>query len=754
MNVNKLKIFLFLVFVLTGTLLFFSMTTDTYAKTIRGSWSGYFRDNKNGCGAAQSKCKRYTAYIDYSINNSSPTSYKVELTWGLQLQNLKNSDGKNLGKSCATLEKKNEWHNGEGTWYPTNGNNQGELWESASAFAKKTYKKKKTLNGGYNKFGSKTVTYTKNHSSYNRTISAKVSTWRGKKDGSKCKDNNETETVKLSITVPAKTHYTVTYNSNGGSSTPSAQTKWHGENLKVAGAISRAGYTFAGWKNTARNVTYQAGSNNGYEGNQTLVAQWTKNSYRLTANANGGSIGSTSGWTGTGTSSYKNVPYNDAYGTLPVSTRTGYTLVGWYNTSAASGGTNITSNTKMGASATNIYARWKIRAYTIKYDANSGTGAPEASTKEHDKTLTIPATIPKKKGYVFKSWNTAKDGSGTDYRTGPDHSGNIYYTVNSSATLYAQWVPKQVTITYDKNNIKARECSSMSPHTLTYGSSQTNLKTNCYTLKNHTFVGWKDQNGNSYEDAQSMIGELENQSGQSRELTLYAQWEKSVNITIYKTFRSEELEKDENNNYVIKNYKQDLKIKYYSDVNGNISNEDDDEIQMGDTPVGRDSIPNYGYEFAGWVCITSDIPDPDSPGEIIKKNETLISLEKLKRINVTEDIVVSLDHFSKGVAFKAVHKKVKDKEKHTVSYLSDSNGGILGSDSDLVEYGSNPIGRIIYSITKDYKFKGWQCDKDVKVDDGETIVIPAGTYMTSNQVKHIIVENNIQLIARFFYSKD
>ena len=57
---------------------------------------------------------------------------------------------------------------------------------------------------------------------------------------------------------------------------------------------------------------------------------WLRKAYTVTANANGGSITSTTGWTGTGNTSTKSVLYNQTYGTLPSDvTKSGYTLAGW-----------------------------------------------------------------------------------------------------------------------------------------------------------------------------------------------------------------------------------------------------------------------------------------------------------------------------------------------------------------------------------------------------------------------------------------
>ena len=71
--------------------------------------------------------------------------------------------------------------------------------------------------------------------------------------------------------------------------------------------------------------------------------------------------------------------------------------------------------------------------YTISYDANGGSGAPSAQTKDGGIDLTLSSTAPTRAGYTFAGWNTAADGSGTQYASGATFTGNV------NTTLYAQW---------------------------------------------------------------------------------------------------------------------------------------------------------------------------------------------------------------------------------------------------------------------------------------------------------------------------
>ena len=76
--------------------------------------------------------------------------------------------------------------------------------------------------------------------------------------------------------------------------------------------------------------------------------------------------------------------------------------------------------------------------YTVMYDGNDNTGGivPNSQTKTHDITLTLATNSGDlaKTGYTFSGWNTATDGSGTDYALSAD------YVDNANIILYAKWL--------------------------------------------------------------------------------------------------------------------------------------------------------------------------------------------------------------------------------------------------------------------------------------------------------------------------
>lgn len=71
--------------------------------------------------------------------------------------------------------------------------------------------------------------------------------------------------------------YKVTYNANGGSGAPSAQTKTYGVTLKLSSTVpTRTNYTFKGWatSSSATVATYAAGANYANNAAVTLYAVW------------------------------------------------------------------------------------------------------------------------------------------------------------------------------------------------------------------------------------------------------------------------------------------------------------------------------------------------------------------------------------------------------------------------------------------------------------------------------------------------
>lgn len=165
-------------------------------------------------------------------------------------------------------------------------------------------------------------------------------------------------------------------------------------------------------------------------------------SYTISYNANGGSgaPSSQTKWYG------KNLILSS---TKP--TRTGYIFKGWATSASGSisysQGESYTAN-----SSVTLYAIWQANTYSVKYNANGGTGAPGNQVKAYGVTLILSNTKPTRTNYTFKGWGTSASATTVSYAPGAS------YTKNSGITLYAIWQ-----LSYIKpriSNVSVTRCDS------------------------------------------------------------------------------------------------------------------------------------------------------------------------------------------------------------------------------------------------------------------------------------------------------
>ena len=248
----------------------------------------------------------------------------------------------------------------------------------------------------------------------------------------------------------------------------------------------------------------------------------TTTTYTATFYANGGTFsdGSTT-WSKTIYSGARN--YFSQMG-IPTLTLSGCTADGWYMTNAS--GTVYRQYFDTG-DATKFYAHWSCSSsggetgggetptpttYTVKYDANGGTGAPSNQTKKQGESLTISTVKPTKTGYTFTSWNTKKDGTGTSYNAGSK------YTTEASVTLYAQYEKElneeetKYTITFYTND------GTTEKSTKVVNKGDKVVKPEDPTREGYTFDGWYDkkENGKEYDFTKEVTSDI----------SLYAYWSK------------------------------------------------------------------------------------------------------------------------------------------------------------------------------------------------------------------------------------
>lgn len=214
-------------------------------------------------------------------------------------------------------------------------------------------------------------------------------------------------------------------------------------------------------------------------------------------------------------------------GNVSISGPGNYGVSGWYTKNVAYGGkftlgttayaqytSSQTYRSQISGSAT--IATVPRPTYTVKYDANGGSGAPRSQTKTYGVTLRLSSKRPTRSHYTFLGWATSASGS-VAYQPG----GN--YTRNAAVMLYAKWQIVSHTVTYNAGaNGGTVNGESSVEENVNYGSS---LSVPVAQRQNYTFVGWntkQDGTGTYVEDGYQITGNL----------TLYAIFELAANCRV------------------------------------------------------------------------------------------------------------------------------------------------------------------------------------------------------------------------------
>ena len=467
-------------------------STSTYSKnsnqtvTTSCSWITLYKPNDYNVRmdyAANTTGSTRTGYVYVKEGSTIFTTYKITQSATVTVTYNKNGgSGSNFTRSIAYGSNYGKVDNPTKTGYNFTG------WYTAASGGTQVTETTKMNNGAnhtlYAHWSPKTFTVTFKDGS--TTVSTKTVTydstygdlptrsvtgytfngWYTAASGGSKVTSSTKVTITANQTLYAQktaNSYTVTYNKNGGSGSNFTRTITYGSVYGKVDNPTRTGYDFTGW------YTAASGGNQVVEttkmttaSNHTLYAHWSAKGYTVSFNGNGGS-----------TPSAKTVYYDSTYGTLPSTSRTGYTFAGWYT--AASGGSQITTSTKVAITANQtLYAHWTPKTFTVTLK--------DGSTTVSTKTVTYDSTygdLPTRNvtGYTFNGWYTATSG-------GSKVTSSTKVTITANQTLYAQRTANSYTVTYDLNG----GSGSNYTRTITYGS--TYGKVGDPTRTGYEFHGW------------------------------------------------------------------------------------------------------------------------------------------------------------------------------------------------------------------------------------------------------------------------
>ncbi|TKI17967.1 hypothetical protein FCT18_15740, partial [Lysinibacillus sphaericus] len=345
-----------------------------------------------------------------------------------------------------------------------------------------------------------------------------------------------------------------------------------------------------------------------------LYAQWIKNHYTVTYDANG----ATSGTVPQDSALYEENEMVTVQGNSGNLVRDGYLFAGWNTQADGQGKLYFADETfQMGTEDVILYAQWtkpNTPTYTVTYDANgaiSGTVPQDSALYEENDVVTVQGNSGNlvRDGYLFAGWNTQVDGQGTMYQ-----ANDVFPIGTADVILYAQWTKTNTpayTVTYDANGATS---GTVPQDSTQYEENKTvTVQGNSGQLvrTGYTFTGWNTQadgKGISYaENATFQMGKAD--------VTLYAQWASNPstpnegNVTGPST--------SEGNNSA--NPSRSIQISL--ETNGGLSLKD---IEIAyNTTVSDLPIPTReGYRFAGWYQ-DKELTKPWDKRMLVKESLTL-----------------------------------------------------------------------------------------------------------------------------------
>lgn len=466
-------------------------------------------------------------------------------------------------------------------------------------------------------------------------------------------DENSAVSARILYAKWEKAQYNIVFDKNGADGGEMAeQTFLYDESEKLnVNKYTRTGYVFNGWKDADGN-SYTDGQSvlnltSEHQGKITLYAQWTPNQYSVALDGN----------TGIGGLGMLNAEYGTPF-KLPANSfiKTGYTFAGW---SLSPDGevlytdeeevSNLTS--EINGSIT-LYAVWTANKFTVKFNANTGSGEMADAVITYDSEAPLPENGFNKTGYTFIGWSTTPDG--TELLTDVQYD-NLCTEEGDTVTLYAIWSENSYTLTFDKNGGEGENINAT-----VYGyEDEVALPRNVFTMKGYILSGWSlTKNGEKvYENGETVNHINPDKNG---EVTLYAVWEP---------------------------------VKYTVSFNSNGGNG-----TMADTEMTYDAFSSLadntftktGYHFIGWSTAVDgavEYTDGQSVRNLAYENGKTVTLYAVWEINV-----------------------------YTVTFRYRNNKGVLVDTPVEVEYSKEAKIPSDFTLTpyKDatqhYVFGGWTAD--------------------------------------------
>lgn len=330
---------------------------------------------------------------------------------------------------------------------------------------------------------------------------------------------NANANVTLYAVWEAKT-YAVRYDANGGTGAPATQNKVHDKALTLSTELPKYdGYVFKGWRDISpvegtwtetkpSSGTYETGYLYycyGYEHNNDMTFWYGADKSKVESGAKenlpsgtsydanklryityisstnaGDSFKPANG--GTFTANYTNS--DGTTGTVQIKNTVMYYKAPVYKQDGVSTITYQPGDAYTDNRDVTLVAMWEENepvTYTVTFNANGGTGAPDGQTGTAGSKLTLSTTIPTRTNAKFMSWQD---------QNGDTHQPGTEITVESNLTLKAIWALKFVEdgqyVRLDESSYAAPGCIVNVPVLINNFGNPTSVDLNA------TFIGHKD----------------------------------------------------------------------------------------------------------------------------------------------------------------------------------------------------------------------------------------------------------------------
>ena len=259
--------------------------------------------------------------------------------------------------------------------------------------------------------------------------------------------------------------YAVKYNTNGGTNGPSSQYFKTGYSVKISTQKPvKKGYTFVGWSTASNSstISYKGGEKYSTKKSITLYAVWKKCSHDYSGNYGickkcgyeydyaSKAVAASGKYVTIKEATLNSKPYYPrtlSEDSFPES-KNPSDLQPVPQPSKLPKDTVITVTKKViNADGKTFYRvnggteRWICSEdisdhYTIKFNANGGTGGPTSKTFKVGSYCTLGSNYPTRSGYTFIGWTTVK---GQALGQGSMYTPNNRFVLQKNATLYAVW---------------------------------------------------------------------------------------------------------------------------------------------------------------------------------------------------------------------------------------------------------------------------------------------------------------------------